>query len=88
MTIPDLFVFIFSSALQAIFNLLPEYSSAPLPQTLLDSFEWLAESVSSWNNVFPVTTLITAILFILTFEAAFYTIKLAIFIYDKIRGSG
>lgn len=84
----DIFVFMFSSLLRVVVSILPNAPNPVLPATFTNAFNWVVVSAGEWNNVFPLSTAFSVILFMIGFEIAYWGFKLGVFIYDKIRGSG
>lgn len=88
MSLIDVLINTICALLRAIFSILPNYSSAPIPQSFFDGVTWITTTSSQWNKVLPIDTAFVVVIFIMGFEAIYWGFKFTIFLYDKTRGSG
>jgi len=75
---------ILGGAVTAMLNLLPTATS--LPQPIIDAYAALGPYVLMANSILPISEAFNVLTVILAFETSLFTINLAMFIYEKIRG--
>jgi len=66
--------------------ILPEWSI--WPPALTDGLTYVFSSLAKINIIFPIDQLFTVILFLITFEVAFFTTKIILMAFNFFRGSG
>jgi len=81
--ITTFFLFIFNAFVSFLLSFLPTGS---LPTALTDSFMYFWSVVNSFSYIFPVSTLLLALLFILAFDAAVMLWHFIQWIIKKIPG--
>lgn len=78
--------YILSIFLKTVAVILPEWSI--WPEAVTDGFTYIFSSLAKINILFPIDDLFTIILFLITFEVAFYTTKIIVMAFNFFRGSG
>lgn len=78
----SLVVGLFSSLL----GLLPNVST--LPSQIYQAFAFVGSTLAKAEVIFPVDSLFAAFGTVIAFEGAYFTFRLGVFVYNKIRGSG
>jgi hypothetical protein len=58
------------------------------PQVFLDGLAYFFSHLASLNFLFPVDTLLTVLLFWLSFEVLYFTAKLIMKVFNFFRGTG
>jgi len=84
--ITTFFIAVFMFFLTPILKLLPIFNGfPPQVQTALD---FVHTNLAGINKLFPLDTLLTILSLVLTIETVYFTFRISIWIYNKIRGSG
>lgn len=71
-----------------ILNLFPNATMPVFTTEQSNAFIWWNTELTHWNNVLPVTHILFALIFVIGFEITLLGVKVAVFVYDKVRGSG
>ena len=69
-----------------IIDLLPTTPILPVEWT--DTIGFILAEIVKWNSFYPVVSMLAVLGTIITVEAVLFGSRIAVFIYDKIRGSG
>jgi len=59
-----------------------------LPIEWLDTITLMVSELVKWDSFFPILTMLAVFGTIVTIEAVLLGFRLAVFVFDKIRGSG
>jgi hypothetical protein len=58
------------------------------PPTALQGINYFFQQLMMFNFIFPMDTLMIVIIFILTFEVLYFSVKLLLKLFNWIRGAG
>jgi len=81
--ITTFFLTIFFSLLSLFVNFLP---TGDLPAGIAEGLAYFWGILNTFNYIFPISTLLTILLIVLSFNTAFWVWGLINWIYHKIRG--
>lgn len=81
----DIFLSVWSIFLSALIWVLPTWS---LPAMIDISLRYVIHAINVWNNVLPVTTLLTCFIIVLMFESVYLVARVAVWVLNFFRGSG
>jgi len=74
-------------ALVGVLNLLPDYEEMPLPEGFLDAFTTMMGYMIAWDEVLPISTLITCATIILIAQMSIFTWKGGVWLLKTVRGT-
>jgi len=69
--------------LQQAVNVLP---SGTLPTEVYNTFTAITGYLADWNDLFPVTELITVLQLVVAFQVVVFGFKAVVWVYGRIRG--
>lgn len=84
--ITDLLIYILRLIIDTIVFVLPSWTV--WPPDLLNGLNYTAQSLAKLNFIFPIDSLFTIILFVITFETLYLSSKIILKVFGFIRGSG
>lgn len=84
--ITELLLYLIGQLLNLLAFLLPTWQI--WPQTLTDGLTFFAQKLSLLNFILPMDTLMTALIFFISFEVAYFGAKIIIKILNYLRGTG
>lgn len=88
--ISDIFLYILSFILGVIGNMLTFVTLGwhIWPASVIDGLTYFCQHLMSFNIIFPIDTLLTALKFFVGFEAIYLPARLLIKFFNWIRGAG
>jgi hypothetical protein len=79
-------LYLFALIIKAIAAILPVWSL--WPASLLDGINYFFQNLASFNFIFPIDALFSVIIFLIQFEALYFTAKLIMKVFNFFRGAG
>ncbi len=82
----DIIFFVIDLVLSVFTKILPSFSV--WPDSVLNSIEFMVNSLSIVNFILPIDVLFSAIVFFVYFETIYYSARIATSIINYVRGTG
>lgn len=84
--ITDIFLNVLTYFIDLLCSILPAWQV--WPDTLLTGLQYLFSKFIIFNFIFPIDTLLIALIFFVEFESLYFTVKIIMKIFNYFRGTG
>jgi len=74
-------------ALVGVLNMLPDYTEYPLPDGFLEAFTTMMGYIIAWDEILPITTLITCATIIIVAQISIFAWKGGVWLLKTVRGT-